>query len=117
MAGGKFMKNGVAPAKKEEKSNTKPRTNFQKLRNGFVRVGLLKPEEGDDGNNQPKTWKERLSFVAENAAGDKDAPSYLFGHLRCYIVFDTDSDNFYTWLLLGKLSRKNEIKSIEFLCA
>ena len=67
------------------------------FRDVFVRAGLLKPRDVD---SQPKTWRERLSFVADNAKDDKDAPSYLFGHLRCYIVFDTDSDAFYNWLKL-----------------
>ena len=49
---------------------------------------------------QPKTWRERLTFVAENAKDDKDAPSYLFGYWRGYIVFDKDSDAFYNWLML-----------------
>ena len=94
MARGKFMKNGVAPTKTED---IKHRSHLPTLRALLVRVSLLKPESVEA---QPKTWKERLSFVAENAKNDKDAPSFLFGHLRCYIVFDTDSDAFYSWLLL-----------------
>ena len=27
-----------------------------------------------------KTWRERLTYVADNAKGDKEAPSYLKGH-------------------------------------
>ena len=73
-------------------------TSFREV---FVRAGLLKPQDVD---SQPRTWRERLSFVAENAKDDKDAPSYLFGHLRCYIVFDTDSDAFYNWLKLVSLA-------------
>ena len=97
------MKNGVAPKKEDGNNERKPiiSSNIQKLRNVLIRHGLLKPQDGDI---QPKTWRERLTFVAENAKDDKDAPSYLFGYLRCYIVFDKDSDAFYNWLMLVSLA-------------
>ena len=98
MARGNFMKNSVAPFKTED---SKQRSNLLRLRGLLVRLGLLKPADDED---QPKSWKERLSFVAENAENDEDAPSFLFGHLRCYIVFDRDSDAFYCWLLLVSLA-------------
>ena len=102
MSRGKFLKNGVAP-KDDGNIEGKPiSSNIQRtLRNVLVQLGLLKPKHGDI---QPKTWRERLTFVAENAKDDKDAPSYLFGYLRCYIVFDKDSDSFYKWLMLVSLA-------------
>ena len=102
MSRGKFLKNGVAPKKEDVNNDRKPiSSNIQKLRNVLIRHGLLKPQQDAI---QPQTWRERLTFVAENAKDDKDAPSYLFGYLRCYIVFDKDSDAFYNWLMLVSLA-------------
>ena len=102
MSRGKFLKNGVAPKKEDVNNDRKPIcSNIQKLRNVLIRHGLLKPQHEAI---QPQTWRERLTFVAENSKDDKDAPSYLFGYLRCYIVFDKDSDAFYNWLMLVSLA-------------
>ena len=69
---------------------------FNNVRNRFV-----KPKEGQqEEEGPPKTWKERLTWVADNAKNDKDAPSYLGGHVRCYLVFDTESEAFYWWLMV-----------------
>ena len=96
MANGHLKKNGVAPKESTEVKETKLENNLKgqlsKLLTCFVEE---KDEEGT-----PKTWKERLTFVAENAQNDKEAPSYLKGHIRAYLVFNTESDGFYWWLMI-----------------
>ena len=98
MANGHFKKNGVAPkekpAVKEEKGRNVFRDQFTKFVTRFVN------EEGEEEKGAPKTWRERLTFVAENAKNDKEAPSYLKGHIRAYLVFNTESDGFYWWLMI-----------------
>ncbi len=97
MANGHFKKNGVAPKEnvtvKEQKEENIFKRQFTKLVTRFV-------DDKDEEGQVPKTWKERLTFVAENAKNDKEAPSYLKGHIRAYLVFNTESDGFYWWLMI-----------------
>lgn len=96
----KLRKNGVAPKDIESKQNA-PSSNFIVNMFNNVRNRFVKPKEGQQEEEAPpKTWKERLTWVADNAKNDKDAPSYLGGHVRCYLVFDTESEAFYWWLMV-----------------
>ena len=54
-----------------------------------------KPPDPDREPDPPKTWKERLTYVADNAKGDKDAPVYLKGFFSAYLAFDTSQDIHY----------------------
>ena len=45
-----------------------------------------KPPDPSAEPEPPKTWKERLTYVADNAKGDKDAPSYFKGYFRGYLA-------------------------------
>ena len=96
MSSGIFRNNGVAPKDKMSDEDSKTKYVFSKY---FVSV-RDRFSKGNEDNSPPKTWKEMLTFTAENAKGDREAPSYLFGHLRCYLVFDTETDFHYRWLML-----------------
>ena len=39
-----------------------------------------------------------VRFEAKNAVGDASAPSFCFGRVRGYFVFDTGKDVHYYWL-------------------
>ena len=98
MANRQFKKNGVAPKDKiTNNPDQKGKHIFKRQFTWFVSHFV---EDREKEGSSKKTWKERLTFVAENAKNDKDAPSYLFGHIRAYLVFDTESDGFYWWLMI-----------------
>ena len=97
MANGHFKKNGVAPKEKPTVEELKGENSFRDQLAEFVTRFINKGEEEKDA---PKTWRERLTFVAENSKNDKEAPSYLKGHIRAYLVFNTESDGFYWWLMI-----------------
>ena len=108
MSRGKFLKNGVAPEKGSGNDERKPKSsNIQRLRDMLIGPCLLKPGQ---------SWREKLTFVAENAKDDKDAPTYLFGYLRGYIVFDKDSDAFYNWLMVVSLAVMYNFILVVMLC-
>ena len=66
MTNGKFKKNGVAPEDIDEKQKVNE-TTFHK----YFRSFMKKFSNEDDEDAKPKTWKERLTFVADNAKDDK----------------------------------------------
>ena len=91
--------NDVAPKENTDESKASSQTAFAMMMTRMrEKLCCFSKLEGDD--KPPKTWKERLTFVADNAKNDDKAPSYLFGHIRCYLVFDKDSDSFYRWLMV-----------------
>ena len=89
-------KNGVGPSDKDnqEDDQTVVPSQIQTLKGRFL--SCFKSSDGE----APRSWKERLTFVADNSKDDKEAPSFLFGYIRCYLVFDKDSDSYYRWLLI-----------------
>ena len=97
MSSGKFRNNGVAPKDNFSDDSSKSNNNVFSKYYKNIRARF---SNGDDDESPPKTWKEMLTFTADNAKDDKEAPSYLFGHLRCYLVFDTETDLHYRWLML-----------------
>ena len=94
---GHFKKNGVAPT---EKSGVKEPKGENPFRDQFINLLDRFINKGEKEKDAPKTWRERLTFVAKNSKNDKEAPSYLKGHIRAYLVFNTESDGFYWWLMI-----------------
>lgn len=99
MANGKIGNNNVAPEENTVESKVSSQSAFAMMMT-MMREKLFCFSKSKTDDQQPKTWKERLTFVADNAKNDDKAPSYLFGHIRCYLVFDKDSDSFYRWLMV-----------------